>query len=55
MYFKPINKTTINNGKTIKQASEGFNEILLYTTPNGKVKVGKYICKTKQYGLPSKK
>ena len=25
--------------KKIKKASEGFNEILLYTTPNGKVKV----------------
>lgn len=27
----------------IKQASEGFNEILLYTTPNGKVKVEIYL------------
>ena len=25
--------------KKIKKASEGFNEILLYTTPNGNVKV----------------
>jgi hypothetical protein len=25
--------------KEIKKAAEGFNEILLYTTPNGKVKV----------------
>jgi len=29
--------------KQIKQASEGFNEILLYTTPNGKVKVEIYL------------
>jgi len=29
--------------KKIKQASEGFNEILLYTTPNGKVKVEIYL------------
>ena len=29
--------------KKIKQASEGFNEILLYTTPNGKVKVDIYL------------
>jgi hypothetical protein len=29
--------------KMIKQASEGFNEILLYTTPNGKVKVEIYL------------
>ena len=27
----------------LKQASEGFNEILLYTTPNGKVKVEIYL------------
>lgn len=27
----------------IKQATEGFNEILLYTTPNGKVKVEIYL------------
>lgn len=29
--------------KPIKKASEGFNEILLYTTPNGKVKVEIYL------------
>ncbi|MDO9614312.1 MAG: virulence RhuM family protein [Bacteroidota bacterium] len=29
--------------KKIKQASEGFNEILLYTTPNGNVKVEIYL------------
>ena len=29
--------------KKIKPASEGFNEILLYTTPNGKVKVEIYL------------
>jgi hypothetical protein len=29
--------------KPIKMASEGFNEILLYTTPNGKVKVEIYL------------
>lgn len=29
--------------KKIKQATEGFNEILLYTTPNGKVKVEIYL------------
>ena len=29
--------------KKAKQASEGFNEILLYTTPNGKVKVEIYL------------
>ncbi len=29
--------------KKIKNTSEGFNEILLYTTPNGKVKVEIYL------------
>ena len=29
--------------KDIKKATEGFNEILLYTTPNGKVKVEIYL------------
>lgn len=29
--------------KKIKSAAEGFNEILLYTTPNGKVKVEIYV------------
>ena len=29
--------------KKIKQAADGFNEILLYTTPNGKVKVEIYL------------
>lgn len=29
--------------KQLKKASEGFNEILLYTTPNGKVKVEIYL------------
>jgi hypothetical protein len=29
--------------KNIKQANEGFNEILLYTTPNGNVKVEIYL------------
>lgn len=29
--------------KSIKKATEGFNEILLYTTPNGKVKVEIYL------------
>lgn len=29
--------------KNIKPATEGFNEILLYTTPNGKVKVEIYL------------
>lgn len=29
--------------KSIKKASEGFNEILLYTSPNGKVKVEIYL------------
>jgi hypothetical protein len=29
--------------KKIKEAAEGFNEILLYTTPNGKVKVEIYL------------
>lgn len=29
--------------KHLKKASEGFNEILLYTTPNGKVKVEIYL------------
>ena len=29
--------------KKIKPAEEGFNEILLYTTPNGKVKVEIYL------------
>jgi hypothetical protein len=29
--------------KKTKPASEGFNEILLYTTPNGKVKVEIYL------------
>lgn len=32
-------KTLINMAKKIKKAADGFNEILLYTTPNGKVKV----------------
>lgn len=30
-------------GKKIQKVSEGFNEILLYTTPNGKVKVEIYL------------
>ena len=29
--------------KKIKQTADGFNEILLYTTPNGKVKVEIYL------------
>ena len=29
--------------KRINQPAEGFNEILLYTTPNGKVKVEIYL------------
>lgn len=29
--------------KPIKKVTEGFNEILLYTTPNGKVKVEIYL------------
>ena len=29
--------------KKLIQAQEGFNEILLYTTPNGKVKVEIYL------------
>ena len=29
--------------KKTKNTSEGFNEILLYTTPNGKVKVEIYL------------
>ncbi len=42
MEFKPIFVLQINTiimAKTNKIAKEGFNEILLYTTPNGKVKV----------------
>jgi hypothetical protein len=31
-----------------------FTEILLYNTPSGGVRWG-YTCKTKPYGLPSKK
>lgn len=33
----------MENKKQLKKASEGFNEILLYTTPNGKVKVEIYL------------
>ena len=39
----PANVNELIMAKGLKKTSEGFNEILLYTTPNGKVKVEIYL------------